>query len=576
MSRIIFNYIEFKNFMSYGNNLTHIDFNNEITLIKGKNGAGKTTILLALSYCLFGKTFNKANKIDLINKKNKKDLFARCQFQVGADTYILERGDKPAILNLWKNNNLVEIDGDSREFQKKLENDILKFSLSDFTSLICLGYNYVRFFELGAQARRDFIENILNLNHISEMASKLKEFQKKDSDTLIQYNVLLSGREKIKAEYITLFEEAKQSSEVKIKELKDKLFNYQKELNDLNQNSEFLLKDAQIIESKIKEFKTELTNYEQKAIDLNSKQKILQSKKEENNKQIQFFEHTSKCPTCSQLISESFCKEKINELNNQIETYDNEINDLTRQISLIKQGWSAKKQEINEHEVKLNDTKVKLNADRTKIVFNTTEIQNIEKELGKTNTNDFEEKLKVIEKEIEAYQQNIQKIQKRLEIYKEAQEVLSDKGFKESLINNYIDSINSKVNDYLTKLGCQFRIEIDSGFNETIYLDYHDEVKYESLSAGQKQRLDMSMFLTFKHIAQMRSEVSTNILLIDEIIDANLDDDGISDLLDIFKEQKNMNIFIISHKDICDKIDNMIIVKKENYGFSEITYESIS
>lgn len=576
MSRVVFHRIEFQNFMSYGNYTSSIQLDkNRLTLIQGDNGAGKTTALLALSYNLFGKTFNKATKANLINKKNKKGMVTRSWFSIGDDNYFIERGEKPSIFRVTCNDKELDVDGDSREFQKKLENEILQFDLKTFTRLICLGYDYIRFFELTTQERREFIESVLDLSNLSEMSKKIKELYKEDSDSLVKYELNLNGKRSNKEIYEKQLETLSKDNASMIEDYKQKIKSLE-ESNDkikiqcrqVEEESYNTNKEYEEINNLVKENQTKLDNLK---IEVNKNKVFIDN----NNKMIEFLNEHTDCPTCKQHISDDFRKSNIESLTKQNEKYNKTNDELKSLAQTSIDVINNFKEQIKEINVKLMEFNSKISGYKQEIISNNKLITETKELLNKAENNgniaEVKSNIEEVIKDITNFEHKIDMLNLRVKIYKDTLVILSETGVKKAIIDNYIDIINSKVNEYLEDFGCSFDFDMNSEFDETIRLDFHDDVKYESLSAGQKQRLDLSIFLAFREIAQLRSKSSANILLLDEILDTNLDDDGVSKIIDILLKQDKINILAISHNSTCKELfENVINIKKKKYGFSEI------
>ena len=576
MSRVVFHRIEFQNFMSYGNYTSSIQLDkNRLTLIQGDNGAGKTTALLALSYNLFGKTFNKATKANLINKKNKKGMVTRSWFSIGDDNYFIERGEKPSIFRVTCNDKELDVDGDSREFQKKLENEILQFDLKTFTRLICLGYDYIRFFELTTQERREFIESVLDLSNLSEMSKKIKELYKEDSDSLVKYELNLNGKRSNKEIYEKQLETLSKDNASMIEDYKQKIKSLE-ESNDkikiqcrqVEEESYNTNKEYEEINSLVKENQTKLDNLK---IEVNKNKVFIDN----NNKMIEFLNEHTDCPTCKQHISDDFRKSNIESLTKQNEKYNKTNDELKSLAQTSIDVINNFKEQIKDINVKLMEFNSKISGYKQEIISNNKLITETKELLNKAENNgniaEVKSNIEEVIKDITNFEHKIDMLNLRVKIYKDTLVILSETGVKKAIIDNYIDIINSKVNEYLEDFGCSFDFDMNSEFDETIRLDFHDDVKYESLSAGQKQRLDLSIFLAFREIAQLRSKSSANILLLDEILDTNLDDDGVSKIIDILLKQDKINILAISHNSTCKELfENVINIKKKKYGFSEI------
>lgn len=576
MSRVVFHRIEFQNFMSYGNYTSAIQLDkNRLTLIQGDNGAGKTTALLALAYNLFGKTFNKATKANLINKKNKKGMVTRSWFSIGNDNYFIERGEKPSIFRVTCNDKELDVDGDSRDFQKRLENEILQFDLKTFTRLICLGYDYIRFFELTTQERREFIESVLDLSNLSEMSKKIKELYKEDSDLLVKYELNLNGKRSNKEIYEKQFETLSKDNESMIVDYKNKIQSLTdanaellKKYQDLENESYNVNKEYKDIDALVEENRTKVAN-------IRVEFEKIRLKKNNNIQAIEFYNKHSDCPTCHQKIEDSFRKHTIELLEKENKEFDDNIEEfktLAKSYNEVIDNFSEQSKVLRD---KLQEYNSKISGYKQEIVSNNKLITETKELLNKAENNgnlaEVKANIEEVLKDISDFEHKIDVLNLRIKIYKDTLVILSENGVKKAIIDNYIDIINSKVNEYLEDFGCSFDFSMDSEFDETIRLDFRDDVKYESLSAGQKQRLDLSIFLSFREIAQLRSKSSANILLLDEILDTNLDDDGVSKIIDILLKQDKINILAISHNSTCKELfENVINIKKKKYGFSEI------
>lgn len=576
MSRVVFHRIEFQNFMSYGNYTSAIQLDkNRLTLIQGDNGAGKTTALLALAYNLFGKTFNKATKANLINKKNKKGMVTRSWFSIGNDNYFIERGEKPSIFRVTCNDKELDVDGDSRDFQKRLENEILQFDLKTFTRLICLGYDYIRFFELTTQERREFIESVLDLSNLSEMSKKIKELYKEDSDLLVKYELNLNGKRSNKEIYEKQFETLSKDNESMIVDYKNKIQSLTdanaellKKYQDLENESYNVNKEYKDIDALVEENRTKVAN-------IRVEFEKIRLKKNNNIQAIEFYNKHSDCPTCHQKIEDSFRKHTIELLEKENKEFDDNIEEfktLAKSYNEVIDNFSEQSKGLRD---KLQEYNSKISGYKQEIVSNNKLITETKELLNKAENNgnlaEVKANIEEVLKDISDFEHKIDVLNLRIKIYKDTLVILSENGVKKAIIDNYIDIINSKVNEYLEDFGCSFDFSMDSEFDETIRLDFRDDVKYESLSAGQKQRLDLSIFLSFREIAQLRSKSSANILLLDEILDTNLDDDGVSKIIDILLKQDKINILAISHNSTCKELfENVINIKKKKYGFSEI------
>ena len=294
-----------------------------------------------------------------------------------------------------------------------------------------------------------------------------------------------------------------------------------------------------------------------------------------NNKMIEFLNEHTDCPTCKQHISDDFRKSNIESLTKQNEKYNKTNDELKSLAQTSIDVINNFKEQIKDINVKLMEFNSKISGYKQEIISNNKLITETKELLNKAENNgniaEVKSNIEEVIKDITNFEHKIDMLNLRVKIYKDTLVILSETGVKKAIIDNYIDIINSKVNEYLEDFGCSFDFDMNSEFDETIRLDFHDDVKYESLSAGQKQRLDLSIFLAFREIAQLRSKSSANILLLDEILDTNLDDDGVSKIIDILLKQDKINILAISHNSTCKELfENVINIKKKKYGFSEI------
>lgn len=574
MSRIIFNKISFKNFQSFGNNLTEVDLDKEkISLICGTNGSGKTCVIQTISYALFGKSLTGITKSDLINNKNKRNLWTELIFTIGNDTYKLTRGEKPSILELTKNGEEVTVDGDSRVFQKKLESEILRFDFKAFKQLVCLGSEFTRFFKMTAAERRVFIEGILDLQVISEMQGFAKEDLKSTKKKLEEFDIEYQQ----KASNLKIYEEEQAKENQNIVEQKDKLLDEKIALEaEITEHRKELTGVSQEIKhfgDKEDEAKAEYTKYSTELSKLKSNWLLYKEKLESLKKELAFYEEHTVCPTCKQKLGEDFIKSKKNELTKAIE-------DETANIAQIKTIAAETKEKSELYEdlmYKANNAKLEPISKKSKLTTlietKTNRISTISTELQTLDSvkpgGTREVVIKGLKDELEELSTKKRNYAARIDVYNIIIQALSDTGVKQAIISNYIDYINQQLAVYLERFNFNFSIEFDSEFNDTILMDFRDQVQYESLSEGQKARLEFCILMVWRDIARTRNSVSTNLLSIDELFDSALDDSGMQDMIDVLKGEQG-NIFVISHKNVKSMFEHIYEITKEKYGFSEL------
>ena len=574
MSRITFNKVEFKNFQSFGNDLTSVDLDkDQISLICGTNGSGKTCVIQTISYALFGKSLTGITKSELINNKNKKTLLVSLTFTIGNDVYVLTRGDKPSVLTLTKNGEDIPADGDSRIFQKKIEDEILKFDFKAFKQLVCLGSEFTRFFKMTASERRTFIEGILDLQVISEMSTMAKDDLKAAKKQLEEYDIQYRQKES----NLKIYEEEQEKENQNLAERKDKLLDEKQTLITENTIHE---KDILQFTNECKHYGeklTETTNaYNEiygKLVKLSAEVKTENDKVNDLEKEKNFYNEHSVCPTCKQTLGEEFIKNKIKELDKlliekkdliaQIKTVGTELREKLNVISEQKTKWATAKDESS---AKLNTTLASKEHKLKRITAIEQELTTLENVKPGGNRSVVIAGLK---DELVDLDKKKKSFNTRIDIYNQVIQILSDSGVKQAIIANYIDYINERLAVYLERFNFNFSVDFDSEFNDTILMDFRDKVPYESLSEGQKARLEFCILMVWRDIARTRNSVSTNLLSIDELFDSALDDSGMQDMIDVLKGEDG-NIFIISHKNVKSMFEHIYEITKEKYGFSTL------
>ena len=575
MSRITFHKIEFKNFQSFGNNLTTVILDQEpITLICGTNGSGKTCVIQTISYALFGKSLTGITKGDLINNKNKKNLWVRLTFSIGTNTYVLTRGDKPSILSLTKNGEDVDIQGDSRIFQKHLEEEILGFGFKSFKQLVCLGAEFTRFFKMTAAERRTFIEGILDLQVISEMNAFAKEDLKVAKKQLDEYNIQKAQKES----NLKIYEEEQAKEAQNINERREKLVDerqeltveitkYKKNIVELQANVKHYTEKQEQTTTKYNHCYEQLTKLSTTLKTANDKLKNLQTEKD-------FYQEHTECPTCKQKLGEEFIRNKINEIDKAITSEEGNI-------AQIKSVGAETRSQLNSYDAsrkewsaaKINEVG-HLSSTQAWVKSKEGRIEAINLELDTLNSNKpggtREVVITGLKDELADLSTKLHNFSTRIDIYNIILPILSDGGVKQAVISNYIDYINQQLAKYLERFNFNFSVEFDSEFNDEILMDFREPTQYESLSEGQKARLEFCILMVWRDIATTRNSVSTNLLSIDELFDSALDDAGMQDMIDVLKGESG-NIFIISHKNVKSMFEHILEITKEKYGFSELT-----
>ena len=566
---IIFEKVRWKNFLSTGNQFTEIDLNrNETTLIIGENGAGKSTVLDALCFALFGKPFRTISKSQLINTVNAMETVVEIEFSIASRNYKVVRSIKPNKFEIWQNDIMINQEANKRDYQKILEQQILKLNYRSFTQVVILGSStFVPFMQLKARFRREVVEDLLDIKIFSTMNLLLKQ-RLKDLVTELQeveYNYKLCG-EKITMQS-THIENIKNNADLIIKE---KQSNYESNSIELDKkvNNKKLLEENQkglftSVEDQIK--------IESKDVKLKDLRSTLTEKQKEKDRMIKFLSENEDCPACEQHIDKEFKSQMISAK----ETEKKEIVD----------GLTKMEEELDKTKVRLNEiSKVtnEIQDNSIQIASLNTSIQELEKyqvklseeikDLEKsTIDNSDEEQLKILQEEFEGIEKN-RKDLKEEKVYKEASKaMLQDTGIKTKIIKQYLPIMNQLINKYLASMEFYVNFSLDENFDETIKSRFRDNFNYASFSEGEKMRIDLALLFTWRAIAKMKDSTNTNLLILDEIFDSSLDSAGTDEFLKILNTLEGENVFVISHKQdvLVDKFKHTLKFEK-NKNFSKM------
>ena len=561
-SLIKFKYVRWKNFLSTGNQPTEIQLDrNPTTLIIGENGAGKSTILDALCFGLFGKPFRIISKNQMVNSINNSSTMVEVEFSIGTVEYKVIRGIKPNKFEIYQNDKMMNLEANVRDYQKILEQQILKLNYGSFTQVVILGSaSWAPFMQLKAVKRREVVEEILDIKIFSTMnvilKQKLKTILEDIRDIEHQYDLVTS---KIG------MQETHMSS---MKENKDKIIQQkEKTISDNNnelvkrKESEKELQDRnkELLQSMIGEDKVT-----QKRDKLKDIQFTLKDKHNRESKMITFFEENDECPTCEQEISKDFKTEKIKQNKASVKLLDEGLHkmsdEMTKVNSKLKEFKNIGKL-VQENEVSIAKLNTSINELEKFNVKLETEIEQYKKDGVEESDVEKLESLKLDIKKVEE-----QKIKLREDkVYHEAaRSMLMDTGIKTKIIKQYLPIMNKLINKYLTSMEFYVNFTLDENFEETIKSRYRDEFTYASFSEGEKMRIDLALLFTWRAIAKMKNSTNTNLLILDEIFDSSLDGTGTDEFLKILNTLSGENIFVISHKQdaLVDKFRSTIKFEK--------------
>ena len=559
---IIFKYVRWKNFLSTGNQFTEIQLDrNPTTLIIGENGAGKSTILDALCFGLFGKPFRNINKGQLLNSVNNGQCEVEVDFKIGTKSFKVIRGIKPNVFEIYINGKMYNQDANSRDYQKYLEQQILKLNYRSFTQVVILGSStFIPFMQLKARQRREVVEDILDIQIFSLMnmllKQKLKTIQEHQRDA--NYNLdLTTEKIELQNKYID-----------DVKKNKDKLITEKTSL--LSSNEE----EIHSRQKKVDELKTANdalamnTTHSDKTTEKVQKLKgldaTLKEKRSATKKYVDFFEANDDCPVCEQHIDETFKENMITTKKSEYEKFDKGINELKDELKRQEDVLAA----VNDYirQIRENDAEI------GKIEYSVKELKNFnvnlqseieELESGEVSKDDMT-KLTKLKKSLKSHQTQHQGLREEQTYAEAARGMLMDSGIKTKIIKQYIPVMNKLINTYLTAMEFYVNFTLNENFEETIKSRHRDEFTYASFSEGEKMRIDLALLFTWRAVAKMKNSTNTNLLILDEIFDSSLDSTGTDEFLKILNTLDGENVFVISHKQdvLVDKFKSTVRFEK--------------
>jgi DNA repair exonuclease SbcCD ATPase subunit len=562
---ITFELIRWKNLLSTGNLWTEIELNSSKTnLIVGANGHGKSTILDALTFVLFGKPFRKINKPLLVNSVNNKDCKAEIVFKAYGKDYKIVRGIKPNIFEIWVDGSLLNQDSASRDYQEYLEKYILKMNMKSFCQIVILGSaSFVPFMQLTPADRRTIIEDLLDIQIFSVMNLLVKQRWQENKESVEKNRMLLKSAQD-KKEYIErTLTNLKQNNDDRLTELETQLADYQKQKKDLLDKVKVLLDEKEDLMSEVITLGDVRGEYANSIASLSTQE----SNVHRCDKEIEFLTEHDECPTCKQHIDEYFRdRRKIKlhadaaEAQKYADLLKNHMDDLLIKINNLED--KSKRSHSISAEIKASkQTMMHIVSVMNDIEDNMNKIRNADKMVM-----DSEYDLKRSEEEILRMEGSLQFRLDERKMIETAMSLLKDGGIKTKIIKQYIPIINKLVNKYLAQMGFFVNFNIDENFNEVIKSRYRDEFAYSSFSEGEKTRIDLALMFTWRSVAKMKNSVNTNLLILDEILDGSLDANGTDEFLKIIKTlTDDTNTYIISHKQdqLIDKFDKVYRFEKQ-------------
>ncbi len=567
---IIFKSIRYKNFLSTGNNFTDINLNkHRSSLIVGQNGSGKSTLLDALSFALFGKAHRNINKPQLVNSINQKNTIVEVEFDIGNVNYKIRRGLKPTLFEIIRDNVLINQDSNNKDYQKVLEQNILKLNHKSFHQIVVLGSSsFVPFMQLSAQHRREVIEDLLDINIFSKMNQILREQVSVIKDKIsVNNHELQINSTKIESQKKYIRDITKLNAEYR-EEKRKQIDEHQKEIADIIEANAII--DAEIetlsagTHKAIEKLNSQIRTLNSYDVEFKSKMKTLV-------KEAKFYEDNESCPTCEQHIQIDVKQRRLSETRERAREIQTGITKVASELEESQRNLEVHSKKVEE----IRKLQLTLHTNNETLTRLQRSIGSLQKEIEtmSSDSKDMEDaniELESLQSEREILNQTRFDLSQKFSYHQVIAELLKDTGIKTKIIKQYIPVINKLSNQYLQILDFYVSFNLDDTFKETIKSRHRDVFTYDSFSEGEKQRIDLALLFTWRMIAKMKNSVATNLLILDETFDSSLDADGVENLTKIIDTlDEGTNVFIISHKgELLDgKFDNKIeFVKTKNFS----------
>ena len=565
---ITFQKIRWKNFLSTGNQFTEINFQEHNTnLIIGTNGAGKSTMLDALTFVLFNKPFRKINKPQLVNTTNERECLVEIEFEINTRQYIVRRGIKPNVFDIVVNGTELHREADDRAMQRVLEDNILKVNYKSFTQIVILGSStFVPFMQLTTANRREVIEDLLDIRIFSLMNNILKDKIRTQKDKVKSLDLkkeTLKDKMKMQQNFI---DELENRGKQNIDSNNTKITNLMSEVDQYLEDNTKLQEDLQNTTKQ----QEKVAGARQKLAKLNTLRGKLSQKVSAITKEHKFFMENTVCPTCTQEIEESFRLNKIDDVQNKAKELKEGFDELESTIKFEQQ----RERQFNDLSKEITNLTHGISQNNTRVSGNQRQIRDLEYEIqtiteNLANRNTEHEKLDEFKSNLAHTFAELSDKKQEIVHHDFAYSLLKDDGVKTKIIRKYLPLINQQVNRYLQMMDFYINFHLDEEFKETVKSPIHEDFSYSSFSEGEKMRIDLALLFTWREVARVKNSVNTNLLIMDEVFDSSLDGFGTDEFLKIIRFViKDANIFVISHKvDMQDKFESVIMFDKVK-GFS--------
>ena len=553
---IYFKTVRWKNFLATGNLESTIFLDRAVTtLVIGENGAGKSTVLDALCFGLFGKAYRPIKKAQLVNSINQRECEVRIKFKIGTNVFWVVRGIKPNIFQIWRNGKELDQEAHSRDFQKILEDQILKLNYRSFTQVVILGSScFIPFMQLPTSHRREVVEDILDIKIFSVMNMLLKQNYKTVQTELTELSVedrLHKNNRQLQEKHFSSIEE---TSSKRIKALQSEKEDYQNDLAN---------KQAKV--SELEEKITTLIHAGGEYDKMTTLKILMESKKTSTEKRIKFFNEKDDCDVCEQPIKQSFKDVRVKELNSKIGEYNTALEQMTTELDKMESSF----QEMSGHSRTIDILKSEIKSTTGLLERCQNDLNTLNEEKGKTDK--IKEQIAELAVKIQKTNDQIKELKQENFYLDICKNLLHDTGIKSKIIKQYLPIMNQTIQKYLGVLDFYINFTLNEQFEETIKSRYRDEFSYASFSEGEKMRIDLALMFTWREIARLKNSTNTNLLIMDEVFDSSLDATGTDDFLKILNSLESQNIFVISHKGdiLFDKFNSIIRFEKQK-NFSKI------